>query len=72
MGFDSYNWGTVQSTSTWQPFPAIAGQIYSSLATKGKPIMIPETASAELGGDKSPTGCEDGPRWLDMMGTDAI
>lgn len=53
MGFDGYNWGTVQSTSTWQTFPAIAARIYSSLATKGKPIMIPETASTELGGDKA-------------------
>lgn len=53
MGFDGYNWGTVQTTSTWQTFPTIAGMIYSSLAAKGKPIMIPETASAEQGGDKS-------------------
>jgi beta-mannanase len=53
MGFDGYNWGTVQTTSTWQAFPTIAGRIYPSLATKGKPIMIPETASAELGGDKA-------------------
>ncbi|HZL21019.1 MAG TPA: glycosyl hydrolase [Polyangia bacterium] len=53
MGFDGYNWGTVQSTSTWQTFPTIASQIYASLAATGKPIMIPETASAELGGDKA-------------------
>jgi hypothetical protein len=53
MGFDGYNWGTVQSTSTWQSFPAIASRIYPSLAAKGKPIMIPETASTELGGDKA-------------------
>ncbi len=53
MGFDGYNWGTVQTTSTWQTFPAIAGRIYSGLAAKGKPIMIPETASAEQGGDKA-------------------
>jgi hypothetical protein len=53
MGFDGYNWGTVQSGSTWQSFSAIAGRIYSSVAAKGKPIMIPETASTELGGDKA-------------------
>jgi hypothetical protein len=53
MGFDGYNWGTVQSGSTWQSFSTIAGRIYSSLAAKGKPIMIPETASTELGGDKA-------------------
>ncbi|HXU63821.1 MAG TPA: glycosyl hydrolase [Polyangia bacterium] len=53
MGFDGYNWGTVQTTSTWQSFPTIAGRIYAGLAAKGKPIMIPETASTELGGDKA-------------------
>jgi len=53
MGFDGYNWGTSQSTSTWRSFPNLAGAIYASLAAKGKPIMIPETASAELGGDKA-------------------
>lgn len=53
MGFDGYNWGTVQATSTWQTFPAITGSIYTSLAAKGKPIMIAETASAEQGGDKT-------------------
>jgi len=52
MGFDGYNWGTVQPTSTWQTFPTIASQIYAGLATKAKPIMIAETASTELGGDK--------------------
>ena len=52
MGFDGYNWGTVQTTSTWQTFPTIASRIYAGLAAKGKPIMIPETASAEQGGDK--------------------
>jgi hypothetical protein len=53
MGFDGYNWGTVQTTSTWQTFPTIASRIYAGLAAKGKPIMIPETASTELGGDKA-------------------
>ncbi len=53
MGFDGYNWGTVQTTSTWQTFPAIAGMIYSSLAAKGKSMIIAETASAEQGGDKA-------------------
>lgn len=53
MGFDGYNWGTVQSGSTWRSFSAIAGAIYPSLAGKNKPIMIAETASAEQGGDKA-------------------
>ena len=53
IGLDGYNWGTVQSTSTWQSFSTIVGRIYSGLAAKGKPLIIPETASTELGGDKA-------------------
>ena len=53
VGFDGYNWGTSTATGTWQSFSTIAGRIYSSLAAKGKPMMIPETASSELGGDKA-------------------
>jgi Glycosyl hydrolase family 26 len=53
MAFDGYNWGTVQTGSTWRTFTNVAGAIYAGLAAKGKPIMIPETASAEQGGDKA-------------------
>ena len=53
MAFDGYNWGTVQTGSSWRTFSSVAGTIYAGLAAKGKPIMIPETASAELGGDKA-------------------
>ena len=53
MGFDGYNWGTVQTGSSWRTFANIAGTIYTGLAGKGKPIMIAETASTELGGDKA-------------------
>ena len=53
MGFDGYNWGTTQTTSAWQTFPSMASRIYPSIAAKGKPIMIPETASAEQGGNKA-------------------
>jgi len=53
MGFDGYNWGTSTTGGTWQSFTSIASRIYSGLAAKNKPIMIPETASSELGGDKA-------------------
>ncbi len=53
MAFDGYNWGTVQAGSTWRTFTNIAGTLYAGLAAKGKPIMIPETASTQLGGDKA-------------------
>jgi hypothetical protein len=53
MGFDGYNWGTVQTGSSWRAFTSIAGTIYAGLAAKAKPIMIAETASTEQGGDKA-------------------
>jgi len=53
MAFDGYNWGTVMTGSTWRPFADMVAAIYSGLAAKGKPIMIPETASTEMGGDKA-------------------
>ena len=53
MGFDGYNWGTVQTGSTWRSFASIAGTIYAGLAGKAKPIMLAETASTEQGGDKA-------------------
>jgi len=53
MGFDGYNWGTSQAGSTWQTFTTIADRIYASVAAKQKPIIIAETASAEVGGDKA-------------------
>ena len=53
MGIDGYNWGTTQAWSSWATFQAVFGGIYAGIAAKGKPIMIPETASTELGGDKA-------------------
>jgi Glycosyl hydrolase family 26 len=53
MAFDGYNWGLALAGAAWQTFPTIASRIYAGLAAKGKPIMIPETASSELGGDKA-------------------
>jgi hypothetical protein len=53
MGLDGYNWGTVQTGSSFQSFASIVSRIYPGLFAKGKPIMIPETASTEQGGDKA-------------------
>jgi len=55
IGFDGYNWGTVQSWSDWQDFKVLfrdqvrrARQLWPT-----KPIMIAEFASADKGGDKA-------------------
>jgi hypothetical protein len=50
---DGYNWGTSQSDSTWQTFHDVFETIYPNLAAKGKPILVGEMASSELGGDKA-------------------
>ena len=52
MAFDGYNWGTVQTGSTWRSFTASRARSTRARG-RGKPIMIPEIASAEQGGDKA-------------------
>ena len=50
---DGYNWGKSEAGSSWQSFREVFKDIYATLATKRKPILIGEMASAELGGDKA-------------------
>jgi hypothetical protein len=53
VGLDGYNYAAV-SHVRWMSFAEIFGKSYQ-LVTEltGKPIMIPETASTERGGDKA-------------------
>jgi len=53
MCVDGYNWGTTMTGSSWQAFQAIFSGIYPGLAAKNKPIIVAETASTEMGGDKA-------------------
>jgi hypothetical protein len=48
---DGYNWGT--AGDGWQTFLEVFRDIYPKLASKNKPIIIGEMASAEGGGDKA-------------------
>jgi beta-mannanase len=58
---DGYNWGTSQTvanggwTSRWQTFDEVFGPVYQRVTTlaPGKPFMIGEFASSELGGSKA-------------------
>ncbi len=53
VGIDAYNWGSSSSCCIWTTFAALlTGSPYQDYAAK-KPIMLPETASAEVGGDKA-------------------
>jgi beta-mannanase len=58
VGLDAYNWGTSSSCCVWQSFPTLVAALYADYAGK-KPLMLPETASAEVGGDKG--------AWIDEM-----
>jgi hypothetical protein len=55
---DGYNWGSAGGGG-WQTFQNLFSVIYPKLATTGKPILIGEMASAEVGGSKGP--------WIDAM-----
>jgi hypothetical protein len=52
VGMDGYNWGTTIRWHHWQSFAAIVRPLYASYAGR-KPIMVAETASAEVGGNKA-------------------
>ena len=52
VGLDAYNWGTSSSCCQWEGFGDLIGSLYADYAGK-KPMMLPETASAEVGGDKA-------------------
>jgi hypothetical protein len=56
-GVDGYNWGTSDPDFDWQSFAEVFGDIYPKLAAKGKPIIIGEMASDEVGGSKA--------QWID-------
>ncbi|WP_323747406.1 glycoside hydrolase family 26 protein [Catenulispora rubra] len=56
-GVDGYNWGTSAAGFTWQSFNDVFATIYPQLAAKGKPIIIGEMASDEVGGSKA--------QWID-------
>jgi hypothetical protein len=53
---DGYNWGTNElQPDTWKSFKTVFGQSYQELLglAPGKPIMIGETSSTEVGGSKA-------------------
>lgn len=54
VALDGYNWGTAYAGKSWQSLADVFGYSYDVLTAEfAKPIMIAETASTELGGDKA-------------------
>jgi len=58
VGLDAYNWGNSSSCCTWQSFGELVTDLYDDYAGK-KPLIVAETASAEVGGSKA--------AWIDDM-----
>jgi endoglucanase len=52
VGFDGYNWGATQTWSRWTSWEDTFEAAYRDFSGR-KPMMIAETASAEIGGDKA-------------------
>jgi hypothetical protein len=52
VGLDAYNWGTASDCCVWTTFPSLITALYQDYKDV-KPLMLPETSSAEVGGDKA-------------------
>ncbi len=52
VGTDTYNWGTVKTTSTWHGLADTVAPLYSDYSTR-KPFILAEWASTEVGGNKA-------------------
>ena len=54
VGMSGYNWGPFGQWHVWQSFSSVFSQTYNDiLHITSRPIMITETASTELGGNKA-------------------
>ena len=51
VGMTGFNWGTSQGWSRWRSHDAIYRDTYDRLIAFGKPIIIPEIGTVDLGGD---------------------
>lgn len=51
---DGYNWGATQIWKSWQTFSDLFGPTYNDITSlTQKPLLVGETASTELTGDKA-------------------
>jgi hypothetical protein len=54
IGLSAFNWGTSTDFGRWKPFDLmIHRSAYLALSAYDKPILLAETGSAEVGGDKA-------------------
>ncbi|HEX2027909.1 MAG TPA: cell wall-binding repeat-containing protein [Nitriliruptorales bacterium] len=52
VGIDAYNWGRSQPWSSWTALADLIAPLYGDYAAR-KPLMVSETSSTEVGGDKA-------------------
>jgi len=52
VGFSGFNWGTTTNKTSWLNFKELATDVYVILSKLNKPVMIAETSSVSLGGNK--------------------
>ncbi len=53
IGFDGYNFGVSQSSSSWVTFLSLYNGIYNKFKNYNKPMIIGEFGCSEIGGSKS-------------------
>jgi beta-mannanase len=54
IAMDGYNWGATQIWKSWQTFSDLFGPTYNDITSLSqKPLLVGETASTELTGDKA-------------------
>ena len=51
VGLSAFNWGTAFEWSAWRDADWITGRTYRALRAYGKPIMVAEIGTTDLGGD---------------------
>ena len=52
-GFSAFNWGETNPRNRWMDFKTSSWNIYLLLAGLNQPIMVTETSSVSIGGDKT-------------------
>jgi hypothetical protein len=53
IGITGFNRGLTLADTVWSPFDWVVSESYLEVAGYGRPVMIAETATPEIGGDKA-------------------
>ena len=52
VAYSGFNWGSTSKSTVWKDFKNISYAVYIELGKLGKPIMVAETSSVSIGGNK--------------------